>query len=223
MNALPVVMVRNEEYYIGRVLAPLAEVFGHVVLGDTGSTDRTAEIARAVPNVEVIELGELNPHQLGQARAQLGARIAQLGVPTMFLVDGDELYHVETLRWLRDLDPPENGLAGFVTMVTIDLDEQGRLWEMDDKFSRLAFQPAQCAWHGDYPFEAPDVFNYPECFWYASLPKGWGVHALHLHRLQRSPHDDKVFIRRQKQFQFAMQSVAVPRTVPLDAARWGLE
>jgi hypothetical protein len=61
-------MVRNEETYIERVLAPLAEVFGQVVLGDTGSTDRTAEIARSVPGVEVLELGPMTPAQLGQCR-----------------------------------------------------------------------------------------------------------------------------------------------------------
>lgn len=223
MNALPVVMVRNEEFYIERVLRPLAEVFGHVVLGDTGSTDRTMEIARGVPNVEVLELGPKTPAELGQVRRTLGARVVELGAPNMFMVDGDELYHARTLRWLKALEPPEGGAAGFVTMVSVDRADDGQLWEMDDLFNRLAIMPALVPWKGAYPFEIPEVFDYPDTFWYASLPPGFRYHALHLHRLQRSSADADVFIRRQKQFQFSMQDKAVPRTVPLDAERWELK
>lgn len=38
--------------------------------------------------------------------------------------------------------------------------------------------------------------------------------------LQRSPHDDAVMFRRQKQYQFAMQDVTVPRTQRFDPTGW---
>lgn len=222
MNAIPVVMVRNEEYHIERVLRPLAAVFGRVVLGDTGSNDRTVEIARAVDGVEVIELGVLAPAALGQARRTLGFRVQELGAPWMFQVDGDEAYHEATLRHLAAIEPPVGKWAGFTSMITIDLDEEGRLWELEDQFSRLAFLPATCRWTGAYPFEIPEPFENPANFWYADLPAGWNCHALHLHRLPRSPRDDSVFIRNQKRLQFAMQDKEVPRAARLDEERWGL-
>lgn len=223
MNAIPVVLVRNEEYHIGQVLRPLAEVFGQVVLGDTGSTDRTVEIALSVPTVEVIELGPLSPMQLGQARAMLGGRVAELGAPWMFQVDGDELYTAETLHWIAKQEPPLGKWAGFTSMCSVDLDgETGRLWELADVFSRLAILPAQVKWTGDYPFEVPEVFSNPANYWYVDPTPGWPFHGLHLHRLPRSSQDGTVFLRRQKQFQFAMQDRSVSRTQPLNEERWGL-
>lgn len=223
MNAIPVVLVRNEEYHIAHVLKPLAAVFGRVVLGDTGSTDHTVEIARTIPTVEIIELGPLPPPKLGQARAMLGRRVAELGAPWMFQVDGDELYTIETLRWIAAQEIPVGKWAGFTSMCSVDLDaETGRLWELRDVFSRLAILPAQVRWTGEYPFEIPEVFENPANFWYVEPAPGWPFHALHLHRLPRSDADGLVFLRKQKQYQFAMQDKDVPRTQPLDEARWGL-
>jgi hypothetical protein len=107
------------------------------------------------------------------------------------------------------------------------------MWEVDDTFNRLAILPAICDWHGDYPFEAPEVFDNPALFTYlpvlacgppaggpGSPPAPYEYHALHLHRLARSRQDEAVFMRKQKQFQYSLQDVKLPRLGRFDMAAW---
>lgn len=222
MRILPVVMVRNEEYYIERVLRPLAQVFGHVVLADTGSTDRTVAIADGVPGVEVLLQGPQNAAGLTKTRQMLSRTVAARGYDWEMMVDGDELYTVDTLLAIVDAGMPEGKRAGFVTMLSVDRDEQGQLWEMADVFNRLCIHPAGVEWSGQYPFDVPVVFGDPAGFHYFQPPDSLRCHGLHLHRLQRSSHDANVWLRQEKQFRFSMQEVNVPRTIPLDAGYWGL-
>ena len=55
----PVVLVKNEETWLERVLRPLVSQFGIAIVGDTGSTDATRDVARALAGVELLELGLL--------------------------------------------------------------------------------------------------------------------------------------------------------------------
>jgi|GEM_PF-1192190 len=219
-NALPIVLVRNEAYWIEAVLRPLAHVFGTVIVGDTGSTDQTCALAAAVPGVELIEFGELHPQTLGQARHALGHRVAELGYPLAFQVDGDELYNVTTLRWLQAQTLPGPRVLGFTTLCSLDADAEGRLWELADVFSRAAVFPAICPWQGEYPFEWPSIFADRQTYHYFTLPPGYRYHGLHLHRLVRSPHDARVYRRNEKRLQFAMQERTVARTVEFDLVVW---
>lgn len=219
----PVLLVRNEEYWIGPVLSPLLVTFGLALVADTGSSDDTVAIARKA-GAEVLELGELSPQELGQARRHLGKLAARRGCRWIFQVDGDELYHPSTLRHITSQPIPQERIAGFTSMLTVDGDYQGdkllALYELDDLFSRLALIPATCKWNGEYPFEAPAVFAEPEAYFYFNLPQGFRYHAIHLHRLIRSPHDSEVFLRQQKRFQFAMQDKQIARLGPFDLDAW---
>jgi len=67
MKILPTVLVRNEAYYIADVLRPLAAIFSHVLLGDTGSTDDTPERAAGIAGVEIVPFGLVDAHQFTQA------------------------------------------------------------------------------------------------------------------------------------------------------------
>lgn len=221
LNALPVVMIRNEETWIARVLAPALAVFGTAVVGDTGSTDGTLEILGRIPNVELIQLGELEPVYLGLARQELAQRAGQLGAEFAIMIDGDELYNVDALRAVRAEGMPAGKQAGFVNMLSLDYDEPGAdLWELDDLFNRLCVFPVGDRWMGEYPFESPECFGKPDTFHYFGLPAGYRYHALHLHRLQRSGRDADVYMRQRKQKQFCLQDVEIPRTRPFDLAAW---
>lgn len=219
----PVLMVKNEANWIQAVLRPLVAVFGHALLGDTGSTDGTAELAEEIPGVEVLRLGPLSARELGQTRRKLGRHARQnIGSDWIMQVDGDELYHPEALAYLAQQEIPAGKQAGFTTLVSLDADQDGQLWEMEDIFARLAILPADVAWTGDYPFEVPVVFEHPPLFWYADLPESWRYHGVHLHRLERSPQDDAVMLRRDKRFQFSMVDRIVRRTRPWDREGWML-
>lgn len=221
VDLAPVVLVKNEEIWLERVLRPLVSQFGIAIVGDTGSTDATRDVARGVRGVELLELGPLGAPQLGQARRTLGRRALELGRQWIMQVDGDELYHPAALAQIAANPMPEGRQLGFTAMLTIDQDEAtGEYWELDDLFSRAAVMPAGVAWAGDYPFEAPVVFGDPRNFFYWDAPPGLRYHALHLHRLQRSPHDSAVMLRQQKQHQFSMIDKKIPRTQLLDHEGW---
>ena len=220
-DIIPTVLVKNEERYIGRVLRALSAVFDVVLLGDTGSTDATREIARAVPRVEVIEFGAVSPQAFTEARRELGRRAASLGATWQFQCDGDELYCAATLRGIVAQGMPPGRQAGFTDLKTLDADEQGGLWEINDGYTRLAMLPATVLWHGDYPFDGPNVFDSPELYHYFGAVPGYRYHGLHLHRLVRSGQDESVMFRSDKRLLFSMQAKqGVVRTVPFDLEAW---
>lgn len=204
MKIIPTVMVRNEALYIQQVLRPLATLCEHVLVGDTGSSDDTPDIVRSYPNVELVFYGVQNPAGLRNVRADLGQRAAAYGAEWQFLCDGDELYSVATLRHILAEGLPAAKRTGFTTMLTLDDEPDGRLFELGDQFSRQCWMPAPETWTGDYPFEIPHSFTEPVGFHYFSLPEGCRYHAVHLHRLRRSPLDSEVYLRTRKQKQFSM-------------------
>lgn len=220
MKIIPVIMVRNEEIYIQQVLAPLATAFEHVLLADTGSNDTTVDIAERISNVQIVEYGLCNPEQLTDVRRDLGKRAVALGADMQFLVDGDELYSLAAAQQIAGYEYPANARTVFTTMVTLDLDENNQLWELDDRFSRQALLPANDVWHGIYPFDTPSSFDHPSGFFYLPEPPNQKYHAVHLHRLIRSRYDKEVLMRDEKRYKFSLQDKRVPRTVPFDMPSW---
>ena len=93
-----------------------------------------------------------------------------------------------------------------------EADALGQMWTMADRFNRQAIFPLADTWNGEYPFESPSVSGLGGAAnFYLPLPDGLHQHALHLHRLVRSPHDGVVYRRLEKQFQYSMVPVTVPR------------
>lgn len=219
-DVIPTVMVRNEERFIGQVLRPLAQVFGRVLLGDTGSTDDTLGIAAQIPGVRIIEYTP-RPHTLlTEVRQDLGLRAYDMGARWQLLCDGDELYTVTTLAWLLAHEPPPWMRIGYTAMRTIDEDAAGQTWELADQFNRTALLESDVRWSGEYPFDAPVSFGKPEGFYYYELPPGYRYHAVHLHPLVRSRQDDVVALRTFKRPRFSMQERTVPRERPFDLTAW---
>jgi len=203
---IPTVLVRNEEYHIAEVLHALVDVFGMVIMGDTGSLDLTPRIAAEITGVQVHQFGVVTPRRFTELRAAMGELAARAGADWQLLCDGDELYSRAGLQAIRDMPMPVGTYAGFTSMMTLDRDDDGDLWEMNDQFSRLAVMPARCGWSGDYPFDVPDVFNgHSGQYFYYPLPVGLRYHAVHLHRLPRSTEDSITMMRVRKQKQFSMQ------------------
>jgi hypothetical protein len=216
---LPTVMVKNEARFIQAVLRPLVTVFGTAIVGDTGSTDGTLEIAQASGAV-VLDLGPQDAWGLTTVRRQLGLEARARGAQWQLLCDGDELYSVITAETVRDTPIPPAGRCGFTGMLSIDEDPDGSLWEMADTFSRCAVMPCDVKWGGEHPFESPACYRDPESYFYYAAPPGLRYHAVHLHRLRRSQQDEVVLLRQSKQKQFSMQDLTISRTLPFDMADW---
>lgn len=218
MNCVPILMVKNEEHYIAQVLRPLAQVFAAIIVGDTGSTDRTVEVATAaVPGIHLLRMGPKTPKELGQVRKYLQAVGFGLGFDWAFLVDGDELYHPDACRIVQTAIVPPGKRTGFTSHVSIERAADGTYWQMADRFSRNCLWPITDNWRGEYPFESPDSWNMgADGYFYLPTPPGLEQHALHLHRLQRSPQDADVYQRQAKQFQYSMVERNIPRDKPLE-------
>lgn len=219
LDVLPVVMVRNEERFIAQVLRPLVAVFGTAIVADTGSTDETVTLARAV-GATVYEVGRQDLPGLTQTRKRLGQEVWRRGVPWQFLVDGDELYAESALRQIAQVTLPAGTSCAFTSMLSLDEDLDGAVWELQDQFSRCAIFPADAKWGGTYPFDSPDAFSRPQGFFYYDAPAGLRYHGVHLHRLRRSRRDDEVALRVAKQKQFCLQNLTVPRGARFDLEAW---
>lgn len=213
-------MVKNEGRFLEKVLKSALLLSGTVVVGDTGSTDNTAEIAKSFDGVKYLPLGNLVPAQLGVARNLLASFAFDYGAKWVMVVDGDEYYFPEQMTYLGEQEMPEGKVLGYTTMVSVDEDEEtGEWWLLDDRFNRQAIYPADMKMVGVYPFEAPEAWEYqsPKINHYFDVPEGNIGHAYHLHRLRRSNLDADVYLRLKKQKQFSMQDVEVPRLHRIDA------
>jgi len=223
LNAVPIVMVKNEEYYIAQVLTVLATAFGTILVADTGSTDKTCELVRSVPQARLFVWPTIDTTQLGKTRQRLCEEGRKLGFGWAFQCDGDELYYPDALERIVAQDLPEGKNVGMTAMVTVDKDEQGQMWAMSDNFSRVAVYPLNTGWHSDYPYEAPNVFDDhgEDNRYYYTGETELGVHALHLHRLVRSPRDKDVMLREKKRLKFSMQDQQHHRVKMIE--RWPIE
>jgi glycosyltransferase involved in cell wall biosynthesis len=206
------VMVKNESFFIGHVLSPLVRRLAGVIFFDTGSQDGTPEIAESL-GIQVYRKGDSSPEALGKYRTEM---CNLCPTPWNLIVDGDELYEDEMFDDIAEYEVPPGKIVGFTSMCSVDFVD-GQYVLLQDMFSRLALHPKGTIYQGEYPFESPGSFADPSNFFYVPTRK----HAYHLHRLVRSPLDEKVFMRKDKQFTFSLQNVTVPIagpvTLPFDA------
>lgn len=199
-------MVKNEANFIGHVVAPLMAKLGDVMVFDTGSEDETIEICRGL-GATVICKGESIVEQIGAYRTEMN-QIVKTG--WSMICDGDELYSTEMLDEIAEYDIPDGKIMGFTTMISVDFVD-GRYVLVDDLFNRLAFHPRGTVYRGDYPFESPVPFADPGNYFYVPTNHT----AYHLHRLVRSPMDDRVQKRKEKQFLYSMQEANLPVIGPV--------
>lgn|SRR3990167_1544573 len=194
-NITATVLVKNESYFIKSVLAPLKKYLFEVIVFDTGSEDDTAKIAEDMGCI-VVRKGVSTPKQLCHYRTEMGGMTA---TDWVFICDGDELYTDWTFEKIAKTDMPDGKQLGFTLMVSVDY-KDGEFWTLNDPFSRTAIYPRDTTFSGDYPFEIPSLFGDSSKYFYFDVPTGY-----HLHRLVRSPYDEKVYLRNKKRFLFSMQ------------------
>lgn len=201
------VLVKNEEHFIGHVLTPLVKRLAEVIVFDTGSDDRTVAICHEL-GATVIEKGESNEQQIGAYRTEMCA-LAETN--WTMIVDGDELYYEDMFDEIAKYVVPEGKLLGFTRMCSVDYVD-GHYAQIDDLFNRVAFHPRGTIYTREYPFEGPTLFDHPETFFYIPTTH----FALHLHRLIRSPRDGHVYLRKHKQFKYGLIDKVLPVVGPID-------
>ena len=147
MNIVPVVMIKNEELWIRKVLTSLTNVFPHVIVADTGSTDSTLEQVGMVPRITLREFGELSPQDTGRCREWMQQEAkSSYGATHIFLVDGDELYPTKYLRFIADYPMPPNSLSGFTWGIECTELPNGECWLFSVGCNRQAMISVDSKW-----------------------------------------------------------------------------
>ena len=101
----PVILTRDEEPNIGRTLAQLAWA-AEIIVVDSVSTDATASIARAVPNVRFIQ------RELDDLASQWTYAISQAKTQWVLTLDADYFLPEAFAREIAALQPPPD-VAGY--------------------------------------------------------------------------------------------------------------
>lgn len=104
-DVTPLVLTRDEEANIGRTLGQLGWA-REVVVVDSGSSDRTLEIARGFSNVRVV------PRPLDDLAAQWNFALAQAATPWVLTLDADYFVPEAFVREIEALEPPA-GVAAY--------------------------------------------------------------------------------------------------------------
>lgn len=188
------VLAKNEIFFIESVLTPLLNNLNEVIVFDTGSNDGTPELAEKM-GCRVIRRNCKSAAEVGHARQEM---CDMTTTSWCYLADGDELWHDETFEQLAQQEMPDGKKLGFTPMCSVDW-KDGDYWLLNDPFSRTAIFPRETKWRAAYPFEIPNWFDIPACFHYFDVTPGY-----HLHRLDRSPLDHEVFMRKDKQKLFSL-------------------
>lgn len=109
-----VLIVKNEEAVLGRCLRSVAGL-GETVVMDTGSTDRTVEVAKSL-GAMVFERPPQSPFHFAEARNEATGKAAG---PWIFTIDADEVLRPGGIRKIRkavEEAPPER-TAFYVTFI----------------------------------------------------------------------------------------------------------
>lgn len=206
ITIVPVLLVKNEEVWIGRVLAALVSVFPNIIVSDTGSTDSTVDEILKVPNITLLKFPTLSPKELSECRQLMQDEAKRLFNAThIFLVDGDELYTKKYLRFIDENMMAENSLSGFTSGIEVGELDNGELWFYNAGLNRQSIIPVNSKWRGEYPFESPDCYE-PGSPLNHYFPIPAYCHGFyHLHHTRRSRKDADVYLRVAKRDQFSMR------------------
>ena len=216
MTITPALHVKNEEYWIAYVLRNVLGVFGCAIMIDTGSTDRTVDIARAIAErtgadlTLVCEDMQNDPEQIGRCSTRLREMVT---TPWMLLVDGDEIYSAAALEtMLRTVPDPEKYDVGMVNGRNLMLVNEISLAEREGfAADRLFSKNVSWDMRTDYPFQSHDLearcrsgrvsyFSFEEVYFW------------HTRHLVRSSKDEDAFFRTEKIDYFAADGG--PRGLP---------
>lgn len=197
-NICPIIMCKNEEFWIYYVLRDVVKVFGGAIVLDTGSTDDTKDIIKKYyPQVELVEenYGD-DAKKIGNGR---NVMIEMCPTEWMFLIDADEIWRTDKLQAIINLEIKPNVEVVMVGSWNIE-DVNGKLMlRSNDLANRDGLFSKNVRWSAlDYPFEGYGlVENYIE--------KGKGqyipapdCYAWHMRHTKRSRKNYDAYFRKNK-------------------------
>lgn len=189
-NIVPVVLVKNDEYFLPYALESTRGFFSRYVIYDINSTDRTRDIIQwfvsTNPTVEFLTrmLPECPPIVQGCFR---NAQIAEAQSELYMILDGDEIWTPESLTLVvnspKIFNQHNNALYGVVRRIEIGaslIEAYGvKNWVPHHRLYRR-----QATWLGSHPGEYPYISQNQENEIYFR-----NIQMYHFHNCSRSSKD----------------------------------
>jgi len=193
-DLVPLILVKNDEYWLPYVLESVRGWFDRYVIYDIGSTDRTREIidwfvdeeekksdffVRYLPHVEPVVQGALRNSMIAEARSDW-----------YYILDADELYTDPGLGSLHlSLDQfkgQDDILYGIVPRIEVS-DSLEEAWGGDLTLSHHRLYHRTAIFDGPHPGEWPFYKQREDrCQWIS------GAECYHFHNTERSTKDNEV-------------------------------
>jgi glycosyltransferase involved in cell wall biosynthesis len=194
----PVILVKNEEYWLSYVLESLRGRFQKYVIYDVNSTDRTREILNWYMSTEPADffvryVDETPPNAQGAFRNSM---MAEALTDWTFMVDGDELYTPGALEKLADsfteLRTTQGKTYGVIKRIEINRN-------LDKRYNKLRthhrLYHRTGIFSGPHPGEAPVVPQNKKTEFHID------TFCVHMHNALRSTQDADVPKREKRKSQ----------------------
>jgi hypothetical protein len=203
-NVTPVVLVKNDAYWLPYALESISNHFDRMVIYDVGSTDFTRDVIDWYVDKETFTefLVRKLPHCPPEVQVTFrNSMIAEAGSPCYLIVDGDEAYRREDLeriskageclierhsQWAR-------ARYGVFSRIEVSPDLKQRYSE-ERTHHRLYHRSA--IWNGTHPGEVP-VYEQNR----NSELNFLNIKVLHLHNTVRSPKEEEALSRMKRKSQ----------------------
>lgn len=188
----PVVLVKDDAYWLPYCLESVAGRFSHMVIYDVGSEDGTLEIINWFVEKEK-DRCEFTVRLLPYAAPAIqgtfrNAMIAEARNDVYFILDADEIYNPQDLDNIEELSrdklPTSEVPYGVFSRIEISMDLTKR-YIAERTHHRLYHRSA--IWKGPHPGESPVIKQEREAEIHLRQIK-----CLHMHNTLRSPKDNNV-------------------------------
>lgn len=190
-NVTPVVLVKNDAFWLPYALESVSEHFEQMVIYDVGSTDFTRDVIDWYVEKEKFThfLVRKLPHCPPEVQVTFrNSMIAEAGTPCYLILDGDEMYNRENLEKIDKIGNilsekhNENPRIKYTTFRRVEVSpDLTQRYSEERTHHRLYHRSA--IWDGTHPGERPVHEQNAK----SELDFTQDVRVLHLHNTLRSP------------------------------------
>jgi len=190
-NVTPVVLVKNDAYWLPYALESISGHFEKMVIYDVGSTDNTRDIIDWYVAKEVYTHFTVRKLPHCPPEVQLCFRnsmIAEAGTTTYFILDGDEVYNREDLEKIDKIGDiltehhNETARIKYTTFRRVEVSPDLKQRYSDERTHHRLYHRS-AIWDGTHPGERAVYEQNAK----SELDFTQDVRVLHLHNTLRSP------------------------------------
>lgn len=201
----PVVLVKNDAYWLPYALESVSGYFDRMVIYDVGSTDNTRDVIDWFTGKELYTdfIVRKLPHCPPEVQLTFrNAMIAEAGSPCYLILDGDEIYNREDLDKISKIGTVltdhynMNNRIKYATFRRVEVSaDLKQCYSEERTHHRLYHRTA--IWMGTHPGEVP-LFEQNSK---SELDFTANVRVLHMHNTIRSPKEDEALSRTKRKSQ----------------------